>query len=311
MKFILSILCIMCSVFFLEAKNKKSVEYYYDIKDSLEYSNKDFLFEANKPYGCYIKIENTTKEYEIYFQVVVSSHPIIDDIYVEEINGSLLSSGHYKENGGQIVFVDKLHGYKMYAEKLGNRLKFSKSLPWLEQKSFIYEVGQSEEIDFEIDYTLNCIRQDIRNKYEIDKTLSFGIYHGELRGINYYLEITPTGYFTSYIEKILISHGKWEKVDSEILLKDPSVNALFSVLITKNGLVSQLVPGDFEGVLLKKMTPEEIVRGKATMLNRDEYMKTEKKLPAHQNRKKMNFSFLRTLGDSLDTDWWRNCKIKL
>ena len=89
------------------------------------------------------------------------------------------------------------------------------------------------------------------NKKEYPKStpISPGIYKEE----SYCLNLLPNRNYTLYFNKIKLESGSWSTKDGELLLQSQDGSMVFHLRITDQGLVSQLLPGDYKRVLLKKL----------------------------------------------------------
>lgn len=220
--------------------------YYADIAAPDNLDKIDFVdYTSDKSYFHIIFYEKD-KKYNLKHECFLS-----DDMVMRVS----ISYGSYCEMNDSLILNDELLGYKMYMNKKGNSVLFTKSFPLLVDKPFIYtpdSYGEYKETMW-YDYDLNKVKLENKRKYKLINNFSCGLYHGEYAN-HFYLKIDPTGDYCYYIEKTPLSRGKWEKKGNEILLKDSSIGAVFSLLITKEGLVSQFLPGSYSrGVILNKI----------------------------------------------------------
>lgn len=94
-------------------------------------------------------------------------------------------------------------------------------------------------------------RVKIRNRKDNPnpKPLLPGVYQGE----NYTLELISNKQYNLYLSKIKLLSGKWSYDKGELLLHYGVDNTTFSLQITDTGLKSQLLPGEYKGIVLVKI----------------------------------------------------------
>lgn len=235
-RFTLVLLFVYSSCF---ATNKFSGIYYCDDKDVSYYIE----FQKN---GCY---------------TLELGKNITNDIF----NVTILSYGKFTSVNNIITLIDDAHGFKMKLKRLiSDQIVFDKGFSFLKDKDFRfrYDSHDLDCIDNNIDIKKQKQERDLYKQshkilypiqyttYEsVDNTFKdgkYGIYETDRA---YKFEINKDYSYRLYYKKVLVSEGVWKRDKNELLLLDEYLKHTFYMLISKDGLISKYLPGDYEGCL--------------------------------------------------------------
>lgn len=225
--------------------------------------NSDWL-HLDETYGCVIKDKSSNK-------ILSKSNPVnyatldltytlggmyvifmVESLTVDMIQGVCFSYGTYVQKKNRLILKDAIHQYKIELRKDGDTLICISGPNWLLNKKMgkEYPAPKFYNLYNDEDYVINIsqLKKTNSEKYKKSFDLAYGMYQAK----NFYFEIHPKGY-TFYYNKLPLLQGSWKRKGSDLLLHTSTIPWTFSMLITKEGLVSQLLPGDFEGLLFKKI----------------------------------------------------------
>lgn len=218
----------------------------------IQYSEKDFNspFKIENKRGelhtCDIIFNLEKKEYEI-FLYIAPSNPYSDQNFID-----LISYGKYKINNNTVILFDVMHNYNMHA-KIGTRdITFIKSFPFFTGKVFtetefddtIY--GDSLHLPDIESNIYHTIPKTASNVKELE--LKYGKYVDA--GGQYLLDLN-TNHYNLYFNNILLSSGSWKRIINELILTDKSMGDI-NIRISNKGLICDLLPFEFDTVILKK-----------------------------------------------------------
>ena len=176
---------------------------------------------------------------------------ISDDI----IETLILSFGSYIVQENKIILTDKVHNYKICMKFTEQELEVKSSFICLLNKKFIYCNNSIKNgLDFaNLNINSESLLED-RISYEMQYKNLFNFYLGiyeNNQGFRLYVQEPYR--FSYYYKNILISTGNWERVGNKLVLYDTNINHSFFVLIGDMILISKLLPGDYNGFLLKNI----------------------------------------------------------
>lgn len=224
-------------------ENMKAKAVYYHIIKKDDQSKNKYLDKTEEVWTCRLQLVESFMGYDLNFVIA----PSYSDYFMEEV----FSYGSYIEKGNQIILTDQVYNYKMYLTKKGNTVQFTKGLTWFNNKVFELDLDRNLELGrwHNRDIDIEGVRKRNQKDYPDYRTVYPGIYQQD----NYSLELLSDKQYNLYFCKIVILHGKWSVKDGEVLLHHSKEFPPFSLRVTDKGLKSQLLPGDYKGIVLKKI----------------------------------------------------------
>ncbi len=162
---------------------------------------------------------------------------------VEEV--TVLSYGKYQFEKDSLLLFDTCHGYKMVLLKTDSGFLVKQSFCFLNNKQMPYWGS------YDIVPPVPNIKKSTRiiDNEEPFLHLSLGNYYCEK---GYELSLLAFGIYTYRIKGCLLSKGFWKRKGNELRLFDPILSYPFCLLIRSDLLISDLLPGDYTGIVLKK-----------------------------------------------------------
>lgn len=218
-------------------------EMYSYIIEKKDNSNKDFLKDSYDVSNCDIYFyKNLGNIYSLIFTVSYTNDRLHEEVF---------SYGTYVEKDNQIILTDAIHHYQMHLIRKKNMLCFTKGLTWLNNRCFELSQDTDNKRWSNPKYLIDVNKARLINKEKYPKTLpiSTGIYKEE----KYCLNLLSNHKYNLYFNNIEIMNGVWSTENGELLLHTNMGKAIFYLRITNKGLISQLLPGDNKGVILKKV----------------------------------------------------------
>lgn len=166
---------------------------------------------------------------------------------IEEV--TILSYGKYQFEKDSLLLFDTCHGYKMVLLKSDSGLLVKRSFNFLNNQRMPY-------------WGYYDIAPPIPNKKKSSRKtdndeplfhLSLGNYYCEP---GFELSLFAYGIYTYKFKGCLLSKGLWKRKGNELRLFDPTLSHAFCLLIRNDLLISDLLPGDYTGIVLKKYLPQ-------------------------------------------------------
>jgi hypothetical protein len=169
------------------------------------------------------------------------------------IDGRHFSVGKYSINGKLITLTDSRWGFQIKMQVISDKtLNVISGFAFIKNKKF--ELWQKQNRMYLLSSVEAIYFQKIQNilqKKQCKKTipLKCGVFYDNHS--NYKLVLNENYEFLLlFFENILVASGKWSREDNVLSLFDENLNHPFYMLITENGLKSQYLPADYEGVKL-------------------------------------------------------------
>jgi protein TonB len=174
------------------------------------------------------------------------------------VRSTILSHGTYTLRDKQLNTFDLLHGFRMQIHlptPMQNEIKVEQGFGFLKGRSLLYCHNGYESVYTKRD--TNPVKQE-----QIDIQTLFPIYwetyENYTTGSDYELQIKRENRYALRYKQIIISEGTWTRNRNELSLFDKHLQNPFYALITDKSLISNYLPGDFQGILLcrKKDKPK-------------------------------------------------------
>ena len=184
---------------------------------------------------------------------------MVEDITLNFLDKRAISIGHYSIEGKVVSLKDIVHNFQMELVINNDSLKMEKSFCFLNNKTFGFKTSyvDTNTLNFLKDYDSVSINQN-RAEYKIQNRkiypLFIGDYSSERRFRVFYYQLTlnrDSSYILSF-KDVLISEGIWIRKGVELILFDKWLKKRFYLMIGKRVLISKLLPGDYESVMLKR-----------------------------------------------------------
>lgn len=209
--------------------------YVADFKDKVEY---------------YLRFFN---DRQYYMDIVVHETSDILDVRT-------MSIGQYSVKGKEISLKDKIYNFQMELVIINDSLKMEKSFCFLKDKTFNFKSTYVDKLPFNWlkDYDSVSIEKE-RVEYKIQNPKIYSLAYGDYFSVKciqcalrYCLTINEDNTYRIYFRDLLISEGFWEREGVELILNDTSLKQRFYMMIGNRVLISKLLPGDYESVILKR-----------------------------------------------------------
>jgi hypothetical protein len=234
-----------------------------------------YFFDINQEITCSIDFyKNNT--YELTFSYCPHGSDIVEV--------TTMSCGKFLITDKTINITDTIHGFKMqFCMLSNNKIKIERGFAFMKNKDLQYCGNIDKYQTRTVLYNITNQKRERQTYKQLHKTkypLYYAIYESEnntvndekygyfATGLGYELEFIKENKYRLLYKTILISEGTWKKDGNEIALFDSSLQHSFYVLISKEGLISKYLPGEYRSISLhkkrvvqsqvKKLTPNPI-----------------------------------------------------
>lgn len=174
----------------------------------------------------------------------------LDESYSDDIlESTLLSVGKYFENGSKVILKDNICKFEIECIKIDSKTLFvSKSFGCMQSLKFVLLRDKEDDpIDIEEDKIISKV--EARNKL---KKINQRVLVGEYKDDNSLSLIIAKSSYKLHYKGLFLSMGSVVQRGNKLELADKCLNKVFNVIIEKEYLVSNLLPSDFKGVVLRR-----------------------------------------------------------